>query len=709
MGALLGCGTVLGGSTAMAIDVAAPGAASAELGEIIVTAEKRETDLQHTSISVGVVSGAEIESQGITQLDDALKNIVGVVITRTGLSAAPTIRGVGPTIETTTGGSAGVSSLLDGVYTQNNYSSRLGYYDLARVEVLRGPQGTLYGRNSEGGVVGLISNDPTHKFEGSASADIGNYSLVNVTGMLNIPLSDTLALRVASSSVDRRGYLSNGQDDNRAQGARAKLLYQPSADFSLLVGAETTHLRGEGPGTVAAFTNAPSASAAFTSTNPTGQFDEDDTYKLWAKMVADVGIGQLTLLPSYQYQSEPKQLLNNGQVTLLSTDLGSTIERSVELRLTSEPGAKLSWAAGYYRYHYHQFSPGQYATMVDATGNVVINPNPGTAADAFGFDDSTGIYGQAMLPLSSQWRLIGGLRHSNDKKTSLLESPGEAPATLAEEVPKSARWSKTDWKAGTEFDVTSKSMLYATVATGYRAGGFTPNYPHPAYAPENLRSYELGSKNQFLDNTLRVNAAVYDYNYQDYQQLTFQLCGPVPPCGAGAVYIVPNLIGFTSVVVNLPKVSVRGLELETMYLPAPDDRLTANLALQRSRIDSPVQFAPGTQLQGYSLPNSPKVTFNASYRHSFHVGNGTISPQIGPRYASSSYVAVPQSAVDTQKAWWQWDASLQFAPDMAAWSVNAYVRNATDTVVKTNYIAAGAGVMTLQPPRTYGISVSARF
>ncbi|MDP9083659.1 MAG: TonB-dependent receptor [Pseudomonadota bacterium] len=703
-GVLLGCGAVLCGPLAVGVEVAAPG----ELGEIIVTAEKRETNLQHTSVAVGVVSGAEIEAQGITQLNDVLKNIVGVVMTRTGLTSEPTIRGVGPTIETTTGGSAGVSALFDDVYTQNNYSSRLGYYDVARVEVLRGPQGTLYGRNSEGGVVGFVSNDPTQRLEGSASIDVGNYSLVNVAGMMNIPLSSTLALRVAGSSVDRKGYISNGQDDNRAKGLRAKLLYQPSENLSLLVGAQAARFSGEGPGTVTAFTSTPSASTAYTSTSPTGQIDEEDNYKVWAKLIADVGIGQLTVLPAYQYQSEPKQLLNNGQVPLISPGTGSTIERSIEVRLASEPHSNFSWVAGLYRYHNHETSPGQYQSTVNSSGNIIVNPAANTPSNAFGFDDSKGVFGQITVPLTSQWRLIAGVRHSVDSKESLLESPGEAAGILAREVPLSASWSKNDWKAGTEFDLTPNSMVYATVATGYRAGGFTPAYPHPAYLPENLRSYELGSKSQFLDNALRINVALYDYDYKNYQLLTGTPCGFLagpggPACNNG------NFAGFNSYVFNVAKVVVRGAELESNYLVTPDDSVTANLALQRTRIDSQAVLF-GTSVQGDQLPNSPKVTFNGSYRHTFHVGNGELASEIGPRYASSSYVQIPQSVTSTQDSWWQWDASVRFAPDMAGWSVTAYVKNATQTVVKTSYTPIfPTAVMTLQPPRTYGISLSARF
>ena len=721
-GTLLMCGTGL--SAQAAGEPAASGESGAALEEVIVTAEKRETDLQHTSISVGVISGREIEAQGITQLDDALKNIVGVVVTRSGFTASPTIRGVGPTIETTAGGSAGVSTMFDGVYTQNNYSSRLGYYDVARVQVLRGPQGTLYGRNSEGGVVELLTNDPTSKFEGAASATIGNYSQLNVTGMLNIPLSDALALRIASSSVDHKGYLSNGQDDNRAQGVRAKLLYQPSGGgFSLLFGAETTHLSGEGPGTSSAsepfkstvtipgslvltpggFVSTPAVVVAA----PTGQIDQETTYKVWATLIADVKIGQLTVLPAYQYQSEPKQLQFTGLVSVESPGTGSTIERSVEVRLASEPGSYLSWVGGFYRYHYHQTTPGQYATTVNSSGNIIVNPNPGTVANSFGFDDSTGVFGQATLPITDQWRLIAGIRHSKDQKTSLIETPGENPIALAAEAPQTALWSKTDWKAGTEFDLTKTSMLYATVSTGYRAGGFSPIAPHPLYAPENLKSYELGLKNQFLDNTLRLNADVYDYDYKNYQQADLECPGGRFPLGDGTFACLNQTFG----VVNLGRVTVRGLELESAYASTPNDSLTANLALQRSRIDSSYIFLQGNgiQLQGSSLPNAPKVTFNSSYRHVFHVGNFAISPQVGPRYSSKTETSLANAA-STQKAWWQWDASLQFAPDAAAWSVNAYVKNATNTVVETGYIGNnGTPAVTLAPPRTYGISVSARF
>jgi len=721
-GTLLMCGAGL--SAQAAGEPAASGESATTLEEVIVTAEKRETGLQHTPVSVGVISGADIETQGITQLDDALKNMVGVVVAREARGLSPTIRGVGPTVPTgTAGGSAGVSSLFDGVYTQNPFEARIGYYDVARVEVLRGPQGTLYGRNSEGGVVGLVSNDPTQKLEGSASANVGSYSLVNVTGMLNVPLSSTVAVRVAAGSVDRKGYLSNGQDDNRAQGARAKLLFYPSEGFSLLIGAESARLSGEGPGAVPAFVTAPSASVAYNSITPSTQIYDSNSYKAWAKLTADVGIGQLTVLPAYQYQSEPKAL-QYGSVLLYSPGLGSLIERSVEMRLASRPGAAVAWVLGYYRYYSHLYQPDDYITALNSTGDIVVPPNLpplflGALVNSYSYEDSNGVFGQTTVPITDRLRAVGGLRYSTDKKRDLLSGLGE--------VEQSGRWSNTDWKVGGEFDASATSLLYATVSTGYRPGGIAPAVGgvvgdptgHKLYQPEKLRAYEIGSKNQLMGNTLRINGSVYYYDYKDYQLSTTESCGasPLPPCANPGGRPINNTMD------NLP-VKILGAELESQYLPTPNDSVTVNLALQRSRIDASVFDASSQQymvVSGDSLPNAPRLMFNGDYRHVFHLSNGaTLAPAISPRYASASYVAGSRLSrpLNAQAAWWQWDASLQYRPDGAAWSVNAYVKNATQTVVKTDYFDAvsipPAGIsvpaqVALQPPRTFGLAVSAHF
>ncbi|MDP8984539.1 MAG: TonB-dependent receptor [Pseudomonadota bacterium] len=721
-GALIGCGAVLCAPVAFGEEHAS--APSGELYEIIVTAEKRETDLQHTPVAVGVIDGGEIETHGVTQLDDALKNMVGVVVAREARGLSPTIRGVGPTVPTgTAGGSAGVSSLFDGVYTQNPYEARLGYYDVARIEVLRGPQGTLYGRNSEGGVVGLISNDPSQKLEGSASVDVGNYSLLNATGMLNLPVSSALAVRVAAGSVDRKGYLSNGQDDNRAQGARAKLLFSPSDGFSLLLGAESTRLRGEGPGAVPAFAAAPSASVAYNNTLPSGQVYDINTYKTWAKLNANVGIGQLTILPAYQYQSEPKALLY-GSVLLYSPGLGSLIERSVEARLASNPESPIAWVAGYYRYYSHLYQPDDYLTALDSFGDIIVAPGSvGAVSNTYSYEDSNGVFAQTTVPITERLRVIGGLRQSTDKKRELFVQGGPTP-----ETEQRGRWSNSDWKAGGEFDVSARSMVYATVSTGYRPGGIAPSAggvpgnagAHKLYEPEKLRAYEIGSKNQFLDNTLRLNASFYYSDYKSYQLSTTQQCGPTLPTPCAN-----RFRSFNNAIFNVP-VKIRGAEIESQYLPTPNDSVTANVALQRSRIDESVLDASTQQyevLSGDALPNSPKFMFNGLYRHTFHLPNGaTIGPEISPRYQSASYVSVSRLArpLNAQAAWWQWDASLQYRPDGGAWSVSAYVKNATQAVVKTDYFdaitirAPGVAIaiptqVALQAPRTFGLSVTARF
>ncbi len=264
------------------------------------------------------------------------------------------------------------------------------------------------------------------------------------------------------------------------------------------------------------------------------------------------------------------------------------------------------------------------------------------------------------------------------------------------------------------------------MSTGYRPGGINPTAGgvvgnlagHRLYQPEKLRAYEIGSKNQFMGNTLRINGSLYYSDYQNYQLTTSENCGgsSQPPC-ANPRRPVNNTVD------NIP-VKIRGVEVESQYLPTPNDSVTVNVALQRSRIDQSVLNAQSLKydvVAGDSLPNSPRFMFNGDYRHTFHLSNGaTLTPDISPRYQSASYVTVnrAQRPLNAQAAWWQWDASLQYRPNDAAWSVNAYVKNATQTVVKSDYFDAvsipPAGIsvpaqVALQPPRTFGLSVTARF
>ncbi len=205
------------------------GAELDKLEEIVITAERREESIQKTSISISTVSGDDITEQGLTNVEQILKNVPAVIIVGTARGAAVAIRGLGFDLPPQVGESA-TSMNFDGVYNFRSESGTYGYFDLSRVEVLRGPQGTLYGRNATGGVVNVISNSPSREFEAKGTLELGNYNLLRAEGAVNVPITDNLAARAAYVAINRDGFLSNGQNDAVGQAGRLKTLYKPNDD-----------------------------------------------------------------------------------------------------------------------------------------------------------------------------------------------------------------------------------------------------------------------------------------------------------------------------------------------------------------------------------------------------------------------------------------------------------------------------------------------
>ena len=669
--------------------------APAELAEVVVTAQKTQSPLQSTPVAVAVVQGEDLAQKGVAQLDDALRNLAGVTVSQNPtVGFGVTIRGVGPSLPSNIGGDPGISTNFDGVFNKADIASKIGFYDLARIEVLRGPQGTLYGRNAEGGVLNTVTNNPVADTFGSTNVTVGNYDFRQFTAMGNVSLGNTLALRIAGSSVSRRGFLSNGQDDNVGEGMRGKLLWTPSDSASLLLGAEFARSAGESGGTVAAFGQAPNPSLAYISTNPRNQIYEQSAYKVWAQLDADVGIGELTFLPAYQWLDNPKELQYTGLTKADAPGVSGLAQRSAELRLASKPAWPVQWVAGLYGYNFSQGAARSLSTSI-GPGNTVVDNLTSTLNVDTSTGNSSGIFGQASIPVTNALRVIAGARRSTDKKSAYFTNTNSS---------QSADWSSFDWKGGLEFDLRKDSLLYFTASTGYRPGGISPapgtssSVPptvHDVYGVEKLRSYELGSKNEFFNRTLRVNGSLYYYNYRGFQQSNLILNAAPPPL-------------FLLLIDNLPKVTNKGVELETQYLVSREDVFTASATYLKSDVIDPFLILPQRlQLQGQPLPNSPKWTADATYQHTFHLSDGaTLAPQLTARYTDDAYVYIPLTANSIQPAYWYEEASLLFTSASGAWSANLFGRNLSNKVIKSNFVANN---LTLNSPRTYGVSVNVTF
>lgn len=643
--------------------------------DIIVTAQKTQSTLQKTPLAITVVGGNQITDEARTAADDVLKNVPGVEVQGAARGLVVAIRGLGSDLPPGVGESS-VSTNYDGVYNIRAEAAVLGFYDLDRVEVLRGPQSTLYGRNATGGVVNVVSAVPElGNTSGYVSFGTGNYDLARVEGAINLPFGETVALRVSGTAIARDGFLSNGHNDQVGQGGRAKLIFKPDDALTVIAGVEATHVAGHGPGAVEV-ANFESGKAYTTADSGIGGQNYTG-YKYWTQVDVRAGPGTFTILPAYQTGSGTVQGFFGGRGTN-GWDPRRVRQKSLEARYASNPGAPVTWLVGYYHYDYLQHT----ISYADAT-----------YGSDDGFTRNTGnsdaVFGQLTVPLTSALRLIGGARYTWDKRHAT--GTGLTDGTIYDgEV----RGRFFDYRAGAEVDVARGSLLYGTVASAFRPGGVNP-FNGGTYWPERLTSFEVGAKNRFLDDRLQVNASAFYYDYTDFQVVDFFI-------GATG----PNLVFYNADARNY------GAELETQWLVTREDRINLSLAYLDSKITGDLVLHPedpfsAVNFKGERLPHSPRWSLKGGYEHVFTLASGAaITPRVDGRYVTAQAIAPNNSAAARQGAYLTGDASLGYAFPNAALTLTAYVKNVTDKAVKTGYFV---GYLTVAAPRTYGVSLTSRF
>ncbi len=654
---------------------------TAGLQTVTVTAERRAADIQKTSIAMQAVTSDEISQQGLSSASEILKNVANVEVQGAARGNVVAIRGIGSDLPPGMGESA-VSTNFDGVYNFRAEMNTLGMFDLERVEVLRGPQGTLYGRNAAAGAVNYITRDPsTARREGDASLEVGNYGLVRSELGFNLPLSDTLAIRASGASIAREGYQSDGFDDAKASGGRIKLLYRPNADFRLLAGVERIHLGGKGPGSVPA-ANADSQDSALTAAVDTDVpglekvgYQDFHATKVWAQADVNVGIGTLTVIPAYQDADGVVYRLFDAahrDAEQYNADPGPATQKSVEARLSSNAGSPVQWVAGLYDYDMLNVQTCLLGTVDCANANNTRDTTHSKAA-----------FGQASFTIAGGLRAIAGARYTADRKTSISGSVGN--------------WKSTDGKVGLEYDLSKTAMAYATFSTAYRPGGFnTLPGNSGSFDAEKLRSFELGLKSRWLDNTLQFNTAAFRYSYKGYQAVDFVLLD------SGDLY---------AKFVNVPHQTIQGLEGETQLLLGGDKGLLRASAtwLDAKLGDLQLTNADGSKytLAGDPLPHSPRFTVKGGYELPITLSSeAQVTLRADVRHVTSQYVSISEMSDTLQKSYTNLDLSTQYRSPDDKWGVNVYVKNVTNYVVKTGY---AAGYTSVGAPRTFGAVVTTHF
>ncbi len=671
-------------TTAMVLCVAAPalaadedqGVSSRDEGAIIVTANRRAQNVQDVPIAITTLSGDKLAATSQTDVDDILDRVPGVQVSAGANGSSWNIRGV-----SSVGGGGeidpGVSFSVDGVYNPFDNIALMPYFDLERVEVLRGPQGTLYGRNAVAGAINVITKDPKlGELSGFLQGGIGNYSARSATGAVNVPVGDKLALRVSADTRSHHGYISNGGADQDQWAVRAKALYEVSPDVQVRLTGDYAKSTGLGNSDVflPLYSDNPWKSDEIVG-------DENvEQYSFSGQIDANLGGVTWTIIPAYRHAEQVRNSTTLGSVPLTYNRVVNG-QWTVETRLASNDSDPLSWVAGAYFYDNVQSF-----RMINPP-NLDQSPLKTRSYAAFG---------QLTYGLSPGVRFTGGLRFTSDHKEGVNRNYGVTPTAV---VTYDQTWNTWTWRAGTEFDVGPENMLYASVSTGFKAGGSFAAAGDNTFGPEHLTAYMVGSKNRFLDGDLQLNVEAYYYKYDDLQ--------------VAYVDFFPEFGGVGRKVVNAGKATTYGIEAEFEGRLTQNDRISGNVAYFHGKYDQYVQppgLGPSVDYSGAELP-LPNWTGALNYEHRFELANGGYISFLGEmQWQGDVFRLVSRDARSLQTGFAKFDASLGYRAPEDRWSLTAFVRNIGNTVVKTGVFVLGPNATTwLEPPRTWGLNLRANF
>jgi iron complex outermembrane receptor protein len=585
---------------------ASPDAAPAESGndggleEIVVVAQKRSVNIQKAPEAITAVTGATLDQQNVVDPVDLNGLVPSLVITTSeGLNNSVAIRGIGFNVPQNDAAQPSVSYHIDGIYVANPIALGTGFLDVDHVEVLRGPQGTVFGQNSVGGTINVISKLPTlDGFGGSTDLSVGTYSLVRFRAAVNLPIDDTIAIRASIDQSRHDGFANatqvtgtNGHydlDNDDSVHARLQLLWKPTDDFSALLRADYADADNH----EAEFKNIldPNTDPRQESSDWPGRFQyRQELYS--ATLTYNLPVATLKSLTSWQSVDQGGSLSEDGLYTALAStiapnfyhDIEYTFHKSMaitqEVDLSSLPGGDLDWIVGAFflngkekvGYDQYDLTPGD---MFDA--NLLYSPPLGEVPNNLYFQSdskltrqSWSFYAQGTYHVTDYLRITGGARYTHDSDTTNIS---DFFNLYGPPVYVQSSANVVTGKAEIEADITQNNLVYVSYSTGFKPGGgnisLEPLVVPYEFKPETITSYEIGSKNAFLDNRVRLNIAAFYYDYKNLQ------------------YEAEDLAPFQGGVDNIPASQVYGVEAEASYLLPYNLRLDTSATLERGRITS---------------------------------------------------------------------------------------------------------------------------
>lgn len=593
-------------------------AAYAQLEEIIVTAEHREATLQETAISMTVMDDRTIQELGatsFTQIGDFSPNVmmheapgkVGGAISIRGFKNAETISTFEPK----------VALYLDGVLIAKNAGSAFDVLDLERIEILRGPQGTLYGRNTAGGAVNLISKKPHDEFEGSVNVTLGNFKQRDIKGNINIPLADGLALKATIASLNRDGYWRN-RVLNRDEADRDRLVgqlqvqWKPTDDLSLLYAYDRTKVDeaawplqlldfnaenrpelaphvGDGSSSTRNLDWRGFQKATVEGHSLTANWDLDENTTL----VSISALRRMEIDGSTDADASPEFIFANraGDDAKTFTQEFRLVGSTLEQRLEYVVGA----------FYMHEDIKDVYNLNVLPNFGLLESGVTGSAKNKI-----WAVFGEGTYSLTNKLDLTLGLRYTDEdrqmSRTDIVNIPSLGSVTETVLPDASGSFDDISGTASLSYDWSDDLMTYFKVSKGYVSGGFNIRSPSPTtfqqgYEEETVYTYELGWKSTWLNNSLQLNGAIF---YNDYRDLQVNLLDSETAA---------NNVG------NAGKAVIQGLEIEMLARPTDNLDLGAGYGHLDAEYKTYIDPVSGVDLSTNDFAHAPRHTLNAWARY----------------------------------------------------------------------------------------------
>lgn len=707
-----------------------PGAAADPSGleEIIVTATKRSENLQAIPISVSAISGDAISKSRVTQMDDLVTNIANLQLTSTAGENIPifSLRGISMS-DYSLNQSSPVATYFDEVYKGNVAFLGVAMFDLERVEVLRGPQGTLYGKNTSGGAVNLISKTAKlDKTSGYVNIGYGNYNRIDVNGALNLPLGEKAALRLAGTLSRADGWFKNqvpGKADLasvREYGLRGSLLLEPSDGIRFILRASTTYQNPTNYGVWAQpeslwrvglsrnqiraendqRRHARTHSVALTST-----FDLNDALTVTSVTSWDKG--------NLDFREDSD---GSDRQILTAPYLDRAEQVAQDMRLTSAFKGPFNFILGAYFNREKVYNASAYEIGTDVNSDGL----PGVTyldCELTGFNGcifrnsfnqikkSFAIYSDVGYEITHAFKLHGGVRYTHDTGTQsnfVSNVYGADQVFVRNVIPSTNQQyvaNNVSGKIGLDYKPANGYLIYVSFSRGYRAPSFNaqaffdPREVSLAKA-ETINAYEFGVKSQFLDRRVTLNAAIFQYDYKDQQFLNYD--------GATGAQTL----------LNVPKSRIRGGEVELTARATDFLTIRASVGILDAKVKSGV--LSGIDITGNRLLNAPELTFGGGVQIKvMDDTNGKLTIDSDVSSSSRQYFDIFNTPRLVQRPYALLSGHIDWESSDGMYYASIWGKNVTNKFYFTSRVdlmgAFGYDYNHIGTPRTYGGTVGVKF